>query len=88
MDRTGIGSARNDPVEGIDLAHQMALAQSADRRIAAHRADCGQIETDQGHARTHPRRHRRGFDPGVSPANHNDIELLHLARALAQVCFT
>ena len=34
MDRRVIGSAGNDAVKGIDLAHQMPLAQPANRRIA------------------------------------------------------
>jgi hypothetical protein len=39
VDCRGIGRARHQPVEGVDLAHEMALAEAADRRIAAHRAD-------------------------------------------------
>ena len=35
MDRPGIGGARDDPVERIDLAHQVPLTQPADRRVAA-----------------------------------------------------
>ena len=34
-----IGGARHHAVERVDLAHQMALAQAADRGIAGHFAD-------------------------------------------------
>ena len=34
-----IGGARHHAVERVDLAHQMALAQAADRRVAGHFAD-------------------------------------------------
>ena len=77
MDRPGIGGAGDDPVEGIDLADQVALAQPPDRRIAAHRADCIEIEADQRDVRAHPRADGRGFHPGMAPADHNDVELLH-----------
>ena len=39
VDRRMVGGAGDQAVEGVDLAHQMALAEPADRRIARHRAD-------------------------------------------------
>ena len=35
LDAGGVGGAAHQPVERVDLAHQMALAEPADRRIAA-----------------------------------------------------
>ena len=77
MDRPGIGSARDDPVKGINLAHQVPFAQSSNRRIAAHRSNRIKIETHQRNMRTHPRSRSRSFDPGMAPADNDDIELLH-----------
>ena len=35
------------PVERVDLAHEMALAEAADRRIAGHFADGGEAMGDE-----------------------------------------
>jgi hypothetical protein len=42
-----VDGPRHDPVEGVDLAHQMALAQPADGRVAGHLADRLQRVGDQ-----------------------------------------
>ncbi len=81
MDRRSIGGARDQPVEGIDLAHQMPLAEPADRRIAAHRADRSEIETDQRHPRAHPRRNRRRLAARMPAADDDDVEGVHGERA-------
>ena len=39
LDAGGVGGAAHQPVERVDLAHQMALAEPADGRIAGHLAD-------------------------------------------------
>jgi hypothetical protein len=39
LDAGAVGRAAHDAVQRIDLAHQMALAQPADRRVAGHRPD-------------------------------------------------
>ena len=80
MDRRSIGGAGDQAVEGIDLAHQMALAEPADRRIAAHRADRAEVEADQRHARAHARGDRRRFAAGMAAADHDDIECVHGSR--------
>ena len=36
VDRRAVGRARHQPVEHVELAHQMALADAADRRVARH----------------------------------------------------
>jgi len=66
MDRPGIGSARDDPVKGINLAHKVPFAQSSNRRIAAHRSNRIKIETHQRNMRTHPRSRSRSF--GITTA--------------------
>jgi len=76
MDRRAIGGARHPSVERVDLAHQMTLAQPADRRIARHRPDLRGIEADERDARTQPRRGRGGLGSGVPPADDDDIEMI------------
>jgi hypothetical protein len=79
MDRRRIGRAPDQAVERIDLAHQMSFAEPADRRIAAHRADCREIEAYERGARTHPRGRRRRFAAGMTAADNQDIEAVHAA---------
>src|SRR3546814_17665584 len=57
-----------------DFAHQMALAGSADRRVARHRPDQRRIETDERDARAEPRGGGGGLGPGVSTTDDDDIE--------------
>ena len=77
MDRAGIGGPGDDPVAGINLTHQVALAQTADRRITAHRPDRIEVKADQRRARAHARRDGGCLHSGVPAANHDDVELVH-----------
>src|SRR5215831_14811222 len=43
LDPRPIDRPAHDAVEGIDLAHEMALAEPADRRVARHLADRGAL---------------------------------------------
>jgi len=80
MDRARIRRAANHAVKRIDFAHQMALTQAADGRIAAHRANRAEVETHQSRARTHPRRTTGSLNPGVTAADDDDIKGMHDAR--------
>ena len=46
-----IGHPAHHAVERVDLAHQMALAQPADGRVAGHLADGGELMGDEQRAR-------------------------------------
>ena len=74
LDAAGVGDAAHHAVERIDLAHQMALAEAADRRVARHRADRGRPMGEQHRARAHPRRRRCGLAAGVAAADDDDVE--------------
>ncbi len=76
-----IGDAAHHAVEGIDLAHQMALAEPADGRIAGHGADGRQLMGDQRRARTHARRGGGRLRPRVAAADDDHIE--HRAHAIS-----
>jgi hypothetical protein len=60
-------------VESIDLAHQVALAQPADRRVARHLADGREPVRDQRRARAHAGRSRSSFAAGMAAADNNDV---------------
>ena len=47
LDAGCIGGARHHAVQRVDFAHQMALAEPADRRIAGHLADCRKAMGDE-----------------------------------------
>ena len=65
----------------------MPLAQPADRRVAAHRADGGRVEADQRDSRAHPRGDGSCLAPGVSAADNDDIEGSHSAPRLSAAVF-
>ena len=70
-----IGGARHHAVQRVDLAHQMALAQTADRRIAGHFADCCEtMGNERGRGAT-ARRRGRGFASRMAAADDNDVKL-------------
>src|SRR5690606_6315619 len=82
------GRVRNAPhqaVERIDLAHEMAFAESADRRITGHRADGRELVRDERGVRAHARARSRGFGAGVSTTHNDDVECLHWPSPLARI---
>ena len=86
LDAGGVGDAAHQAVERIDLAHQVALAEPADRRVAAHLADGRELVGDQRRRHAEARGGRRRLAAGVSAANNDDAEIGH-GGALAR-CFT
>ena len=75
LDAGGVGDAAHQAVEGVDLAHQVALAEAADGRIAGHLADRGEGVGDERRARAHARSRGRGFAAGVAAAHNDHVEL-------------
>ena len=74
LDAGGVRGARHDPVQRVDLAHQMALADAADRRIAGHLADRrGAIGDERGRSAA-ARRSGRRLAARVSAADHDDVK--------------
>jgi hypothetical protein len=65
----------DQPVEGIDLPHEMALAKPADCRVARHCADGVAPETDQRDGSSHPRSGSCRLATAMSTADDNDIEI-------------
>ena len=74
LDAGLVGHPAHEAVEGIDLAHQMPLAEPADGGVAGHLADLGRLVRDQGRGRAHAGSRSRGFRPGMATTDHNHIE--------------
>lgn len=74
LDATGIGDPPHQAVQGIDLANQMALAETADRGVAGHGADGREAVRHQGRLCPHPRSRARGFAAGMAAADDDDVE--------------
>jgi hypothetical protein len=68
-----IGDAAHQSVERINLAHQMTLAQTANRGVATHCADRRGRMRDKCRRRAQARCGGRRFGPGVAAADNNDI---------------
>ena len=74
LDAAGIGDAAHQAIQGIDLADQMTLAETADGGIAGHGADGRETMGHQGSLRAHPRSRARGFAAGMAAADDDDVE--------------
>ena len=74
LDATGIRHPAHQAVEGVDLADQMTLAETADGGVAGHRADGGKAVGHQRRLRAHTGGRSGGFTAGVAATNHDDVE--------------
>jgi hypothetical protein len=63
----------HQPVQGIDLAHQMALAHPADGGIAGHLAQGLEGMGQQQRARAKARRRGGCLTARMTPANNDDV---------------
>ena len=72
----GIGDAPHQAVEGVDLAHQVPLAEAADGRVAAHLADGGEAVRQQCRTGTKPGRGSGGLAARMAAANNDDVEMV------------
>ncbi len=74
MDPGGIGGPAHQPIQRVDLPHQMALAHPAEGRVAGHLADAVEPLGQKQGARPHARRSCRRLAAGVAAAHHHHIE--------------
>ena len=73
LDAGHVGQAAHDAVQRVDLPDQVALAQAADGRVAAHLADGLELVGEQERARAEARRRGRRLAARVSPADDDHI---------------
>ena len=74
LDAGRVGGAAHHAIERVDLAHQMALAEAADRRIAGHFADRREAMGDERRRGAAARGRGRGFAAGVAAADDDDVK--------------
>jgi hypothetical protein len=74
VDAGAIRGRRHHAIQRVDLPHEVALANSANRRIAGQRSDGVEPMGEQQGARAHAGRSGGGLTSGMTPANHDDIE--------------
>src|SRR6202007_2476970 len=68
LDPGRVGEPAHHPVQGVDLPHEVALAQAADRRVAAHLADGLELVGQQQGARAEAGRRGCLFTARVAAA--------------------
>ena len=68
-----IDRARHRAAERVDLFREVALADAADRGIAAHLPEGLEVLREQQRARAEPRRGERRFGSGVAAADHDAV---------------
>ncbi len=74
LDAGLVGGRCHGAAQRIHLAYQMALADAADRRVAAHRPEGVEVVGQQQRVRPCPRCGERGLGAGVAAADDDDIE--------------
>ena len=69
-----VGDSAHEAIQSIDFTHQMSFSESANRRIAGHGANGGELVGNKGRLGSHTGSRSRGFTAGMAAANHHDIE--------------
>ena len=76
LDASLVGDLAHQAAERVDLTHDLSLAETADRRVAAHLPDLVEVEAAQGHAHPESRRGGGRLDAGVPAANDEHVEVV------------
>src|SRR4051812_10338633 len=71
---SAIGDPAHQSVESVDLAYEMAFAESSDGRVARHAADGRDRVGDEGGCGAQPRSSSSGLGAGVPAADDDDVE--------------
>ncbi len=74
LNARAIDHAPHQPVQRIDLAHEMPFAEPADCRVAGHLANRLEPMRDKGRSRTHASGSRGRLATGVPASHNNDVE--------------
>ncbi len=75
LDTGTVGGLRHHPAEGIDFPYQVALADAADCRIAAHLSERVEVMGQQQGTCAQARRRQRGLGPGMATPDDNHVIL-------------
>ena len=71
-----VGDLAHDAAQRVDLAHQVALGDAADGRVAAHLRDQVQVQREQRGAQSHARRGHGRLAAGMTRADDDNVILL------------
>ena len=86
MHRSVVGSASNQAIKCVNLPHQMPFAQTADSRVARHRADHVLIKANQRHPQTHACGNSGCLGTRVAATHNNDVEIGFHASRIYELC--
>ena len=84
LDAGMVGGVCHQPAERVDLAHQMALADATDGRVAAHLSERLDVVCQQQGTRAHTCRSKTGFGAGVAAADHNHVKCFRIIHGLPE----
>src|SRR5262249_53250217 len=87
LDAARIRHPAHQAVQRVDLTHQVAFAEPADRRIAGHGADGGEPVRNQRGLGAHPGSSSRGFAAGMPAADYDHVEFGAHGALLPEVGF-
>jgi len=73
LDEIGVDRAPHLPAQGVDLAHEVALARAAHAGIARHLGNQVQVHRQQQRARSHARRSEGRLASGVPGADDDHV---------------
>src|SRR5439155_14962667 len=76
LDAGLVGVATHLAAQRVDLLHEVALGDAADRWIAGHLRDLVLIHREQGRARAHAGRGQRSLAAGMASADYDHVEAL------------
>ena len=86
LDTGAVGGQRPRTAQRIDLLDQVALADTTDRRIAAHLPQGIDVVGQQQGARTHPRRGERGLGAGMTTTYDYHIKASGIIHRICRTC--
>ena len=75
LDAGRVRHAPHEPVQRIDLAHEMPFPEPADGRVARHGADRPETVRDEGRRSAEPRRGGSRLAARMAPAHHDHVEV-------------
>ena len=83
LDAAFIGRRGHRAAQRVDLLHQMALADAADRRVATHLAQRLDVVGQQQRADAHAGRRQCGLGAGMAATDHDHVELFGIKHGKA-----
>ncbi len=87
LDARAVRHAAHDAVEGVHLAHEMALSEATDGGIAGHHAHGGELQRKKGGAGAGAGGRVGSLAAGMAAAHHDDVEIMcamfHVKHSLA-----